>query len=192
MLISLRFIRTFQTGRYTCEKMKEYYFYDVPVYRLSRERYYKDMDNFINKNMSSGSVRHRKLMEEFYKNEPSQKNAAEERLRQSYGGAWEYNEIIGFIRLYFFGTQIRGEYWGVNSQRVTKTRKKTFEYKTLKLASEIDIHHEPNSPSIFFRILEYLDQCQKELKGRYFDISHLKTIGRYVDWKSLYEESKNV
>ena len=98
----------------------------MPVYRLSRERYYKDMDKYINKNMYSGSPNHRKMTEEFYRREPSQKLAQEDRLRKSYGGAWEYNEIIGYIRLYFFGTQIRGEYWGVNAKKIVRTRKKSF------------------------------------------------------------------
>jgi len=129
-------------------------------------------------------------MEDFYQKEPKQKNAAENRLRKSYGGSWEYNEIIGYIRLYFFGTQIRGEYWGVNSKRIVRTRKKTFEYKTWKLATEIDIHRKPDSSSIFSKIQDYLERCKKELKGRYIDIVNLKAIGSYVDWKSLYGESK--
>jgi len=172
--------------------MREKYFYDVPVYRLSRERYYKDMDKYIKKHMYSGSPNHIKRMEDFYRKEPTQKLASEDRLRKSYGGAWEYNEIIGYIRLYFFGTQIRGEYWGVNSKRVVRTRKKILEYKAWKLASEIDLHWAPDSSSIFSQILKYLERCQKELKGRYIDTRNFKAIGSYVDWKSLYEESKNV
>ncbi len=172
--------------------MREKYFYDVPVYRLSRERYYKDMDEYIKKHMYSGSPRHINMMEDYYRKEPTQQRSAKDRLRQSYGGTWEYNEIIGYIRLYFFGTQIRGEYWGVNSKRVVRTRKKTFEYKTWKLASEIDLHREPDSFSIFLKIQEYLKRCQKGLKGRYIDTINLEAIGSYVDLKSLYEESKSV
>ena len=174
------------------DKMREKYFYDVPVYRLSRERYYQDMDKYINKHMHSGSPSHIKMIEDSYTKEPTQKRALEDRLRKSYGGAWEYNEIIGYIRLYFFVTQIRGEYWGVNSKRVVRTRKKILEHKTWKLASEIDLHWEPDSSSIFSQILKYLERCQNELKGKYIDTCNFKAIGSYVDWKSLYEESKNV
>lgn len=113
--------------------MKEKYFYDVPVYRLSRERYYKDMEKYIKKHMYPGSPNHIKMMEDFHRKEPTQKLALEDRLRKSYGEAWEYNEIIGYIRLYFFGNQIRGEYWAVNSKRVVRTRKKILEHKTWKL-----------------------------------------------------------
>lgn len=164
----------------------------MPVYRLSRERYYKDMDEYIKKHMYSESPSHTKMMEDFYRKEPSQRIAKEERLRKIFGGAWEYNEIIGHIRLYLLGTQIRGEYWGVNSKRVVRTRKKILEYKTWKLASEIDLHREPDSFSIFSKTMEYLGKCQKELEGRYIDTDNFKAIGPYVDWKSLYEDSKNV
>ena len=172
--------------------MRAKYFYDVPVYRLSHERYYKDMGEYIKKHMCSGRPSHKKMMEDFYRREPARKREAQDRLRKSYGGTWEYNEIIGYIRLYFLGTQIRGEYWGVNSKRVVRTRKKILECKTWKLASEIDLHQEPDSLSIFSKIMEYLGKCQKELKGRYIDTENLKTIGPYVDWKSLLEDSKNV
>ena len=172
--------------------MKKNYFHDVPVYRLSRERYYKDMQNYIKKHMYSGSPNHIKMMEGFHRKEPTQKLALENRLRKSYGGAWEYNEIIGYIRLYFFGNQIRGEYCAVNSKLVVRTRKKILEHKTWKLASEIDLHWEPDSSSIFLQILKYLERCQKELKDRYIDTHNFKAIGSYVNWKSMFEESKNV
>lgn len=172
--------------------MREKYIYDVPVYRLSRERYYKDRDEYIRKHMYTGNPNHRKMMKDFYKKHPTRKLEAEDRLQKSYGGAWEYNEIIGYIRLHFLGTQIRGEYWGVNSKRVVRTRKKTFEYKTWNFAPEIDLHREPDSLSIFSKIIEYLEKCQKELKGRYLDTDNLKAIGPYVEWKTLYEDSKNV
>ena len=172
--------------------MREKYFYDVPVYRLPRKKYYKDMDGYIEKKLYSQSSGLSKMQEEYYRKYPERKREAEDRLRKSYGGAWEYNEIMGYILLHFLGTQIRGEYWGVDSKRVVRTRKKVFEYKTWKLAPEIDILYEPDSLSIFSKIIKYLEMCQKELKGRYIDIEHLKTIGPYVDWKSLYEDSKTV
>jgi hypothetical protein len=34
-------------------------------------------------------------------------------LEMRYGGPWNFNEIIGFIRLHFLGSQIRGEYFAV-------------------------------------------------------------------------------
>ena len=80
----------------------------------------------------------------------------------------------------------------MSSKRVVRTRKKILEHKTWKLALEIDLHREPDSSSIFLQILKYLERCQKELKDRYIDTHNLEAIGSYVDWKSMFEESKNV
>ena len=168
------------------------FFLDVPVYRLSKDRYYNDMDEYIQKQIYSGHPNHIATMKEFHRKNPDQKLASEQRLRNYYGGAWDFNEIVGYIRLYFFGTQIRGEYWGVNAKRIVKTRKKTFEYKTSKLAPEIDLSWETDSSTIFSRILQYLEDCSKELKGRFIDMGNLQVIGPHVDWKFFYETGKNV
>jgi len=168
------------------------YFYDLPVYRLSSAQYYNKMNQYVTDHMCIGSPSQKKMMEDFYHKEPDLKIAEDSRLRKKYGGPWEYNEIIGYIRLHFLGTQIRGEYWAVSAKRITRTRMKLFEYKTHKLAAEIDLHWEPDSSSIFNKILEYIDRCRKELIGRYIDDENLLKIGPYVNWKSLYENSKKV
>jgi hypothetical protein len=113
------------------------YFYDLPVYRLPSSQYYDGMNKYV--------TDHPEMMGEFYRREPDLKITEDIRLRKKYGGRWDYNEIIGFIRLHFLGTQIRGEYCAVNAKRITRTRNKVFEYKTHKLAPEINLHWEPDS-----------------------------------------------
>ena len=44
-------------------------------------------------------------------------------MHDQFGGAWKYNEIIGYIRLHFLGNQIRGEYWGVKAMCQVRTRR---------------------------------------------------------------------
>jgi len=166
------------------------YFYDLPVYRLPSSEYYDKMNQYVADHMYIGSPSLKKMTEDFYQKEPGLKNAADSRLCKKYGGPWDYNEIIGYVRLHFLGTQVRGEYWAVNAKRITRSRKKLFEYKTHKLAPEIDLHWELDSSAIFNRILEYLDMCRKELRDRYIDDENLLRIGPYVNWKSLYEDSK--
>jgi hypothetical protein len=139
--------------------------------------------------MSSGPL-HQVDYKEFYEKNPDTKSYFKNHLINRYGGAWNFNEIKGYIRLHFLETQIRGEYWGVNAKRIIRTRKKIFEFKDWKLAPEIEIHPESDSMSIYSKILEYLDDCRKELKGRYIDMHNLITIGPYVDWKSLYNQNR--
>ena len=165
--------------------VEDKYFFDIPVYRLTMERYNKDRDAYIEKNMYSGRTSHAELKKKFYEKEPERKQYYEQYLWEKYGGAWNYNEIIGWILLHFLGSQIRGQFFRVKAKRIIRTRKKVFEWYHWKLAPEIDIPEEANNTKIFHLIKEYLSVCEKELKGRYLDTSRLDLIGSYVDWRSL-------
>jgi hypothetical protein len=172
--------------------MSEKHFLDIPVYRLTKERYYKELDAYIENVMYPGPPQHdedRKKSNEKY---PEQKQNFEQHIKQTYGGTWDYNEIIGWIQLHFLGSQIIGEFWRVNTKRIVRSRKKVFEYDTWKLVPEIDIPEEANNTEIHHLITEYLSDCKKELKGRYIDTSRFEVIGSYVDWRSLLNKDEYV
>lgn len=160
------------------------YFMDVPVYRVSSERYYKEMDKFVNKEIFRNPD-HIEQQKEFFRHNPDHESRFREYYQGKYGGAWNYNEIVGYIQLHFLGSQIRGEYWGLAAKRITRTRKKTFEWKTHKLAHELDIPRNASNADIYEKISAYLSICEKELNGRHIDTTRFRTIGPYVDWVSL-------
>ena len=83
---------------------------------------------------------------------------------KSYGGAWLYNEIIGYIRLHFLETQVRGEYYAIRRQRIVKTRRKTLEFRTWKLAPEREIPNSASTEIIYSIVLEYIHACRTELE----------------------------
>ncbi len=114
--------------------MEDKCFFDIPVYRLTKERYYKDRDTYIEKNMYPGPPAHNERKNKYYEESPDRKQYFEEHILETYGGAWDYNEIIGWIQLHFLGVQIRGELWRVKAKRIVRTRKKVFEWDTWKLA----------------------------------------------------------
>jgi len=162
----------------------EKYFFEIPVYRIPEERYYAELEDYIQKHLHSGWPQQDALMQEALLKRPELTDI----YRESYGGAWNYNEIIGYIRLFFLGTQIRGEYWGTEAKRKRRSRKKIFKFKTWNLAPEIDLHWETESSAIFAKVREYVAGCSKILKGRYIDIRPLMVIGPYVDWMTLYKK----
>ena len=41
---------------------------------------------------------------------------------------WRFNEVVGWIRLYRYGSQIRGELWFVRSKRLVPRGQKNYEY----------------------------------------------------------------
>lgn len=163
------------------------YFFDVPVYRIEERRYYAERDQWIDRilfppNNPYSSVRREKELQD-----PKSLVGPRDHMQRSFDGCWRYNEIIGYIRLHFLGSQIRGEYYGVQNKRIVRTRKKILEYQTWKLAPEIEIPPDSKSEEIFGLIVEYVNDCRKELKGRRFvDSEILETIGPYIDWRAFW------
>lgn len=109
-------------------------------------------------------------------------------LVRKYGGCWEFNEIIGYIQLHFLGDQIRGEYFTVDAKKVVRTRKKTLEYKTHKLAAEVDIESPHGTPEILTAIRRYIEGCKAELPYRLIDTENFDTLAPHVDWAALWRE----
>lgn len=124
------------------------------------------------------------LDNKFYQNNPDLRKQNECSLAQQFG-IWEYNHIIGYIKLHLLGTQIRGEYYSTR-----KPKKKLFEYRTHKLACELELSTDMNNDEILKCILSYIDSCRKELnkKGskKYIDSSLFEKLGCHVDWKKLF------
>jgi hypothetical protein len=80
------------------------YFFDVPVYRLREDRYYDERDRYIDNAMFPPSSPYSERLREEARKNPN--IAFKDHLQNSYGGPWRYNEIIGYIRLHFLGSQI--------------------------------------------------------------------------------------
>lgn len=163
------------------------YFYDIPVYRLEKEKYYKELEEYKEVPLFGLNENEIKLKKEFYQKYPDRKILFEEHLNNVFGGTWEYNEIIGYIKLYFVGNQIRGEYFQIDKKRIRKTRTKHFKWETDKLVPEISFYKNQTNEEIFMNICKYLNDCKKELKNRYLDLDNFLKIGKYIDWKSLLQ-----
>ena len=156
------------------------YFYDIPVYRLTKEKYSRDQEEYIDKRVYGTPFR----MECSLRDELASQQRAH--LWKNYGGTWLFNEIIGYIRLHFCGTQVRGEYYAVQRKRIVRTRRKQLEYRTWKLAPEREVPSSASSEVIYQLVLEYLDACRKQLKPRYVDTSGFERVGPYINWNALY------
>jgi len=159
------------------------YFCKLPVYRLSKENYFLEQMSFYKKHYEhtitkNGCVKPPINFEDFL----------EKNLR--FDDIWEYNEIIGYIRLYFLSHQIMGEYYQHNVTRIKKTRKKHFTWITHKLAPEINIL-KMSDEEIYTSIINYIDNCGKELKNRYIDTNSFRNIGKYVQWNYLIQNYYN-
>jgi hypothetical protein len=168
-------------------KVESRYFFDLPVYRLSAEQYYAERDAYIKRIIFRTGTPEEPDLKQREKASPRINDAFRNHLTEKYGG-WEFNEIIGYIRLNFFGSQIRGEYFAVDRERIVRTRTKTFEHKTLKLASEIEIEQPYGTGEVLGAIQRYIQACKVELSQRFIDASNLDKLARHIDWAALYQD----
>ncbi|WP_148045608.1 hypothetical protein [Salinisphaera orenii] len=162
------------------------YFFDLPVYRLPRDEYYEQRQAYIDSVIfpaNDPAAAEFRIAQE--KDDPSAYVAIRDHLERSYGGCWEFNEIIGYIRLHFLGSQVRGDYFAVSKQRVTRTRRNTLEYQTWKLAPEVEVHRPQSREGILEAVFQYIDDCRREVPRRFIDASRFEEIAEFIDWQSL-------
>lgn len=146
------------------------YLFEMPVYRLSENDYYKkltDYKNGINSKMTTPM--------------------SDEYLRKQYGGDWRYNEIIGFLRFYRYGhNKIRCDYAETDAIKKTRTRKKLFEKISDSYCTEPFSISDSNI-GIAKSIRSAVEHCECRLKKkrRVLDKELFESTVDFIDWKSL-------
>ena len=170
--------------------MPDVFFLDLPVYRLPEDKYYKQREAYINEVTGSTESSVEETMARGKDPDFARQLYWREHVSERYGGMWRYNEIIGHIRLFFFMTQVRGEYYAVKAKRIGRTRKKLLEFKTWTLSAEVNIPAGASSPEIFEAVRKYVDRCKQELRGRYVDDAQLDTLGPHIDWRALFLKAR--
>ena len=155
------------------------YFCDLPVYRISEKEYYRRRDVEISKCVKN-CMRGLDPSEEMLRRN---REWREQHFYEKYG-PWNFNEIFGYLKLHFLGSQIRGEYFSAEKSRVGLTRKRVFTWHSWKLAPEESLWGEENNEEIVAAIRKYIEACKKELrKGRVIDTQNFDALAEYVDWR---------
>lgn len=138
--------------------------FELPVYRLEEDKYNQLLCEHID-NKSPMSVEHS---------------------RKSFGGDWQYNEIIGFLRFYVSGKrQIRCEYWETDAKSKVKSRKKQFVMTSDSYCTQ-NFNPSASNEDLKTVILECIDHCKEKLNKKwYVDEKLFKETFDYIDWSRL-------
>lgn len=160
--------------------MIEPHFFEIPIYRCDIDTHTSEME----------------AMKKKYVNPDWEETAPESYQNMIYyferdkWYPWRYNEVIGWICLYIFGNQVRGDLWFEDSKRIGKgVRKKKFIY--YGKAFEVSIYKDWTSEQIFNKIIDQLEALKRSdttFKKRHIDVKAFKIIGEFVDWKALVDE----
>jgi hypothetical protein len=99
------------------------YFFEIPIYRISEDRFYKLYDYDLHCRLESYSqscgVECDQIPERIRRN-------VEQSFWETYGGPWHFNQTVGWLRLFIWGTQIKGELWMSNAKRLLRKGKRLF------------------------------------------------------------------
>jgi len=160
------------------------YIFDIPIYFYRPDdyesQYKRGLQNLLQLifNLSGGKTREQAKPEY---------ESAEELYRKAHGRPWRFNFIIGWIRIYILGSQIRGEIWLVKAQRIQPNTRRPI--KNDGKIFELHFSQNDSSATIFAELSEALARAQKskELRKRYLDTETFENIGPYVEWKKLID-----
>lgn len=154
--------------------------FDLPVYRLTSARYAADQQRAREKTRAHYEA----LCPAGGKISTALDQRISDQQMDKYG-PWEFNEILGYIRLHFLGSQVRGEYFSAEKQRNPISRTKVFKWQTWKLAPERSFNPKASNDEILRVIRQYVADCRALLPKRFIDDSAIETLGPHVDWRSL-------
>lgn len=167
--------------------MTERYFFDLPVYRLSQEEREAEGIKYVMNTVFPLGTLHGDILREQAHSEPDEyQRKLSQTLHSYHGGPWIFNEIIGYIKLHFVGTQIRGEYFAPSRKRIIRSRIRDFQFQTWKLAPEVEIAFPITSEAIYQAVGRYIDACRLEIPRRYIDSTLFDSISPHINWLQLY------
>ena len=104
---------------------------------------------------------------------------------------WKYNQIVGWVRIYIFGNQLRGDYWLIEAKRFGPTlKKKRFIHRGK--AFELWLHAKETNKQLFGRMLNRLRKLE-EVDLKYnprtrrcvLDLECFESLGRFVNWRRM-------
>lgn len=162
------------------QQSRERYFFDIAVYRVA--------EGLFQSQYEAAWARKKAGIDANYGGAAPQERLTyfEDYFWRAFGMPWRYNQVIGWIRLYVLGNQIRGELWRHQAkryQRIIARRRYECEGK----AFELYVYPEDSNKAIAERLREELLSFQNELgNGRFvLDLQCFDSLAPSIDWHLL-------
>ncbi len=165
--------------------MRDQYIFDIPIYRKTKDDFNAEIETLV-----------ANRVEEIISYDPERRPLTREvRDRQFHsviaesGGPWQFNQIVGWFRLFVEGNTIGCHPWWVEAKRLNRRMRN----KRLYLQTYSDVlcarFPKESSNDIYNRLLERLTEMSKEstYKNRYVDLDVFRRIGPFIDWRGLLD-----
>jgi hypothetical protein len=153
------------------------YFLDIPIYRCQLEKHTKELatkkTQFLAPLLKTKDIA------------PVSYSNAELWWSEKKWYPWKFNEIIGWLRLFVFSNQIRGELWRTRTKRIfPKSNSVIFyvgnvlEHAFIQEQSDSEISDEVTAELLLF-------QKRKNMKGRFLDLECYYSLISNIDWHKI-------
>lgn len=155
----------------------ERHFLEIPIYRCPVDRHTKEMER--KKQDWLGPLQETK------DTAPESFSRAEQYWECHEWYPWRYNEIVGWLRLFLLGSQIRGELWYTKAKRISpRPKKPIFRHGEVFLKG---FQPSQTDTEILSELAEELAEFKKSkrLKGRFLDLECFLSIAPSVSWRKL-------
>lgn len=165
--------------------MRDQYIFDIPIYRKTEDDFNAEINILVAKRIEwimSHDEERRPLAQEVH-------DRVLHSEIQKAGGPWQFNQIVGWFRLFAEGCTIGCHPWWVDAKRLSRK----MQNKRMYLKTYSDILHarfsEESSTEIYIKLIERLIILAKEpkYKNRYVDLNVFYRIGPYIDWRAILE-----
>lgn len=169
--------------------MKKKDIFEIPIYRCSFEQF--NLEKEERKNQLKTELN--SVKKEF----PDKFDKYIDSLLYINSYSYKYNEIIGWVNIFIDGNQICGECYFErelkNRNNIKKRfskciRKKRFGLIMGKAFPEITITRTSNNFENSKKLIERLERMNRNndyLKNRFIDLTKLKNIIEFIDWRTL-------
>jgi hypothetical protein len=167
--------------------MRDFYVFDIPIYIRPNSRYDDDLRDATTRYIAKvfPSVLNPQL------ELPHQCQFLENSFRKQFGGPWQFNQVVGWLRLYIEGSVIGGHLWWVDGKRLQTRMRKTFQLITYSNILPTWFRPEDESSKIYSDTLSAIEHLSRRRKyrGRYFDLDPFRRLGPFVDWRALMDSA---
>jgi hypothetical protein len=164
--------------RIEANTVQQRYFLDVPIYRISEKEFRNSYDRYC------ASVAKRFNWPPPLT--PDVEAHRDELLRCKFGAPWQFNQIVGWARLYVLGTQIRADLWLYSAKHyVANPQRKRFKWVGKLL--EIDAGSFDSGIALVSSLRKRLVHEVSQLHTGVFipDLEVFDNIVVCIDWRKL-------
>ena len=153
---------------------------DVPIYRCPKEKFNDRYDNDLKKHYEMIWPQGLKdISKNILEN-------VEQSFWERYGTPWQFNQIVGWLRLFTTGAQIRGDLWELRGKRFVRNPKHKQYYLRGK-AFELTCYASQTSKEILDCLKAELKAQNETIRGGKLvvDLEVFDNLSNHIDWHSL-------